>query len=130
MALSTRERTTMKPMHVLAIASMFASGLALAQPTSPGARDVPAKVLPVPDTVSPQMQAVIGQPYGPNWNVVPKSPAEWKAIVDNAAAQVSSGLPEIRQQLDVNVQPTSIDGVKAFIVTPSTIPPPNRDRVL
>jgi hypothetical protein len=66
---------TMKPVHVLAIASMFVSGLALAQPTSPTARDIPAKVLPVPDTVSPQMQAIIGQPFGPIWNVVPKSPA-------------------------------------------------------
>jgi epsilon-lactone hydrolase len=120
----------MKPMHMLAIATIFASGLALAQPAAPGARDVPAKVLPVPDTVSPQMQAIIGLPFGPNWNVVPKSPADWKAIVDKAAAQVSAGLPEIRQKLGVSVQPMNIDGVKAFIVTPNTIPPRNRDRVL
>jgi acetyl esterase/lipase len=43
---------------------------------------------------------------------------------------VSAGLPELREKLGVNVQPTSIEGVKAFIVTPSAIPPRNRDRVL
>ena len=52
---------------------------------------VPAKVIPVPDTVSPQMQAIIAQPYNPTWNVVPKTPDEWKAIVDKAAAAVVLG---------------------------------------
>ena len=57
-------------------------------PAPPGARQVPARVVPVPDTVSPQMQAIIAQPYNPTWNVVPQTPAEWKAIVDKAAAAV------------------------------------------
>ena len=70
----------MKSVYAVATASMLAGSLALAQPASPDARDVPAKVLPVPGTVSPQMQAIIAQPYGPIWNVVPKSPEEWKAI--------------------------------------------------
>ena len=120
----------MKPIHAVVIALMLAGGPALAQPASPGARDVPAKILPVPDTVSPQMQVIIGQPYGPIWNVVPKSPGEWKAIVDKAAAQVIAGLSALREQLSVSVQPTTIAGVKAFLVTPKEIPPRNRDRVL
>src|SRR6201995_3775820 len=85
-------------------------------------RQVPAKTIPVPDTASPQMQAIIAQPYNPNWNVVPKTPAEWKAIVDKAAAAVVATLPEIRDRLGVTVQPTTIAGVKAFVVTPKTIP--------
>jgi epsilon-lactone hydrolase len=74
---------------------------------------VPDHFVPVPDTVSPQMQAIIAQPYNPNWNVVPKSPAEWKAIVDKAADAVVATLPEIRHALGVTVQPTTIAGVKA-----------------
>ena len=101
-----------------------------ASPVPPGARHVPDHVVPVPDTVSPQMQAIIAQPYNPNWNVVPKTPAEWKAIVDKAAAAVVATLPEIRERLGVSVQPTTIDGVKAFIVKPKTTAPRNRDRVL
>jgi acetyl esterase/lipase len=101
-----------------------------APPAPPGARHVPDHIVPVPDTVSPQMQAIIAQPYNPNWNVVPKSPAEWKAIVDKAAAAVVATLPEIRQALGVTVQSTTVAGVKAFIVTPKVIAPHNRDRVL
>jgi acetyl esterase/lipase len=114
---------------------MTATGLALllathAAVSQPAPRDVPAKAIPVPATVSPEMQAIIAQPYGPNWNVVPKSPAEWKAIVDKAAAQVIAGLPGLREQLGVAVQPATIAGAKAFIVTPKEVPPGNRDRVL
>ena len=38
--------------------------MADAQSDSTGAREVPARKLPVPDTVSPQMQKIIGQPLG------------------------------------------------------------------
>ena len=71
----------MKITHVAAVALLLA-GTAYAQqpqheptpPVPPGARHVPDHIAPVPDTVSPQMQAIIiAQPYNPNWNVVPKS---------------------------------------------------------
>src|ERR1700761_9056136 len=101
---------------------------AAAQQVPPDARQVPAKTIPVPDTVSPQMQAIIAQPYNPTWNVVPSTPAEWKAIVDKAAAGVVATLPAIREALGVTVEPTTIDGVKAFVVTPKAIPPRNRNR--
>jgi epsilon-lactone hydrolase len=127
----------MKIAHVAVVALLLA-GTSYAQqpqqeatpPVPPGARHVPDHIVPVPDTVSPQMQAIIAQPYNPNWNVVPKTPAEWKAIVDKAAASVVATLPEIRDKLGVTVQPTTIAGVKAFIVTPKVILPHNHDRVL
>ena len=92
---------------------------AAAQQVPPDARQVPAKTIPVPDTVSPQMQAIIAQPYNPTWNVVPSTPAEWKAIVDKAAAGVVATLPAIREALGVTVEPTTIDGVKAISATPA-----------
>jgi len=136
MTLSTTGETIMKPMHATVLALLLGGTPAAAQqsepakPAPPGARQVPAKVIAVPDTVSPQMQAIIAQPYNPNWNVVPTSTAEWKAIIDKAAAQVVAGLPELRDKLGVSVQPTTIAGVKAYIVTPKTISPANRNRVL
>jgi acetyl esterase/lipase len=36
----------------------------------------------------------------------------------------------LREQLGVSVEPTTIDGVKAYIVAPETIPPENRNRLL
>lgn len=106
----------------------FASPQSAAQST--GTREVPARALPVPDTVSPQMQAIIARPLDPKFNLVPESIADWKSRVDNAAAATRAGLPKLREALGVTVEPTTIAGVKAFIVTPASIPPANRDRVL
>jgi len=101
-----------------------------AQPVPTTAREVPARSLPVPDTVSPQMQAIIAQPVSPTWNVVPATVEEWKARVDKAANGVLTELPKIREALGVSVAPTRLAGVKAFVVTPRVIAPRNRDRVL
>ena len=56
-------------------------------------REVPARTLPVPDTVSPQMQAMIARPLNPNFNIAPGTTAEWKKRVDDAAAATVAGLP-------------------------------------
>ena len=46
---------------------------AAAQSGPPSTREVPARSIPVPDTVSPQMQAVIARPFNPNFNLVPET---------------------------------------------------------
>jgi len=95
-----------------------------------GPREVPARALPVPDTVSPQMQKIVGAPINPNWNFIAKTPQEWKAQVDAAAAAAIKALPALREQLRVKVEPMTIDGVKAFMVAPEAIPPQNQNRLL
>jgi len=97
---------------------------------SPGTREVPARVIPVPDTVSPQMQAMIGRQLDPKFNVAPETNADWKKRVDDVAAAGLRGLPRLREALGVTVKPTSISGVNAFIVTPKSLRPGNPDRVL
>src|SRR5262249_14400619 len=49
------------------------------QATAPAPREVPARTIPIPDTVSPEMQALIGRGTGANWNVAPKTDEEWAA---------------------------------------------------
>ena len=93
-------------------------------------REVPAKALPVPGTVSPQMQRLIAQPLTPTWNVIPKTPEEWKAQVNAGAAAAMLGLPALREALRVKVEPMTLDGVKVHMVTPADIPPENRNRLL
>ena len=62
------------------ITSAHAQGQPSAAPqVTPGAREVPSRTIPVPDTVSPQMQAVIARPFDPSFNLVPQTIAEWKA---------------------------------------------------
>jgi acetyl esterase/lipase len=113
------------------IASAQAQGQpAATQQALPGAREVPSRAIPVPDTVSPQMQAIIARPFDPSFNLVPQTTAEWKARVEKVALATVAGLPKLREALGVTVQPTTMGGVKVFIVTPKVIAPQNRDRVL
>jgi monoterpene epsilon-lactone hydrolase len=101
-----------------------------AQTSPPKPREVPPRTIPVPTSVSPQMQAVIARPFNPSYNLVPESTAEWKARVEKAARAAVAELPKLREALGVTVEPATIAGVNAFIVTPKVIPPQNRGRVL
>ena len=97
---------------------------------TPPPRDVPARTIPVPDTVSPQMQKIIGAPINPNWNVFPNTAAEWKVQVDAAAAEAAKRLPALREQMRVKLEALTINGVRAFALTPQDVPAENRNRLL
>ena len=113
-----------------AAALALAAPLASAQSTAADTREVPAKTLPVPGTVSPQMQKLIAAPLTPTWNVIPATAAEWKAQVNAGAEAAMRGLPALRDALRVKVEPITIDGVKAHMITPEVIAPENRNRLL
>ncbi len=103
---------------------------AIGQTSSPGSRDVPARTIPVPKSVSPQMQKLIAAPLASTWNVIPKTADEWKVQVQAGAAAIVATLPALRKELHVRVEPRTIDGVKAYMVTPENVPPENRNRLL
>src|SRR2546426_987967 len=88
-----------------AAAIVFSAPHAVAQTPALGPREVPAKTVPVPDTVSPQMQKLIGAPLTPTWNVIPQTDEEWKAQVNTGAAATMRGLPALREALRVKVEP-------------------------
>ncbi len=113
----------------LTIALIALLPVAIAQSIAPG-REVPARTLPAPTTVSPQMQKIISAPINPNWKAWPQTPDEWRAFVAKAAATVEKNLPAMRDALKVKIEPMTIDGVKAFMLTPAVIPPQNRNRLL
>jgi epsilon-lactone hydrolase len=107
--------------------------LALALSTSAAfaqTRDVPARSVPAPDTVSPQMRKIIAAPLPATWNVIPDTADGWRAQVQAGAAAAVAALPALREQLHVKVEPQVIDGVKTFMVTPAEIPAQNRNRLL
>jgi acetyl esterase/lipase len=110
------------------IGVLYVVNMATAQ--TPVPLDLPARTIPVPDTVSSQMQKLIAAPLNPMWNVIPKTADEWKAQVNASAAGTLQTLPALRQELHVKVEPLTIDGVKAYMVTPENIPPENRNRLL
>lgn len=119
-----------RPFLVVACIMATMPSLARAQSAQEGALQVPAKSVPVPSTVSPQLAKIIGLPLRKGWDVLPKTGDEWTPIVQASAAAIMKNIPAMQERLHVKVEKTTIDGVRAFIVTPETIPPQNRNRVL
>jgi len=106
--------------------------LALAQARSEELpmRERPARSIPVPDTVSPEIRKLIAAPIPPTWNVIPGTADEWRRRVDGAAEAAMKSIPAVREALHVKSEPITLDGVGAFLLTPETIPPENRNRLL
>jgi epsilon-lactone hydrolase len=102
----------------------------LAQTAQGDTLQLPAKSVPVPSTVSPQLAKIVGMPLRNGWDVLPKTGEEWVPIVQATAAATLKNLPGMQERLHVKVEKTTIDGVRAFIVTPETIAPQNQNRVL
>jgi len=67
--------------------------------------EVPARTIPVPNTVSPDMQKIIGAPLRANWNIQPKSGDEWKPVAEAGAAITMKNVPGMRDRLKVNFEP-------------------------
>lgn len=98
--------------------------------TASNAREIPARSIPVPDTVSPQMQAIIGRSLDPSFNIAPETTAQWKERVEAAAQRTIATLPKLRAELGVHVRRTTMAGVTAFYVTPNEMSARNGGRVL
>lgn len=97
----------------------------------PGPRTVPGRSIPVPNTVSPELQATIAAPYRvPAWDANPKSAAEWKDIISRLAAAGASAQKVVREKLGVTMEAAVLGGVNVFILSPKEIPPANRNRLL
>jgi acetyl esterase/lipase len=113
-----------------AISGGRAETVAAAPPPGFAPRDLPARTLPVPATVSPQLQALIAAPFALGWDVVPQTTAAWKELAAASAAAAAPFLAEIYRRFDLKVEPAEIAGVKVFNITPADVPSQNRDRLL
>jgi acetyl esterase/lipase len=107
-----------------------ASSTAWSQAAKDEALQVPARSVPVPETVSPQLARIISMPLRKGWDVLPKTGEEWVPIVQATADATRKNLPGMQERLHVKIEKTTIDGVRAFIVTPESIPPQNQNRIL
>ena len=127
---SPRLRARLLALSCLALASLATIAKLNAQGAATAALEVPAKKIPVPTDVSPQLQKIIGAPLRSNWDIHPKTGEEWKPVAEAGAAALVKNLPGMLERLKVKVEKTTIDGVRAFIVTPEAIAPENRNRQL
>jgi monoterpene epsilon-lactone hydrolase len=92
--------------------------------------DVPARSLPVPTTVSPAMQALIGAPLRAGWNTIPSTPEGWRALAAAGLAAARPNVAAMADRLRVTIEPGIVDGVRIATVTPQTIAPESRNRLL
>ncbi len=115
---------------VAVAAFQLAGAAALAQPAPLAPREVPAKTIPVPNTVSPELQLIIAQPLRTAWNTPPSTPEGWKQLAESTRAGAAPNVEAMRQRLKVKVEPGTMAGVKIYTVTPEKILPENGDRVL
>ncbi|MGY4574968.1 monoterpene epsilon-lactone hydrolase [Bradyrhizobium sp. USDA 3256] len=96
-----------------------------------GKRVAPLKSIGNPTAdVSSEMQAMIGAPYPPHFNADPKTPAQWKELIDRRAKLLIAGIPALKAKLGVKVEETKLAGVHCYIVTPNKIALENRRRLL
>ncbi|MDB5479398.1 MAG: Alpha/beta hydrolase fold-3 domain protein [Caulobacteraceae bacterium] len=112
-----------------AAAFMMLAPAAMAQ-TTLAPHDVPARRVPVPDDVSPQLRAVIAQPLHSGWDTPPVTAEGWRRLADSEAAAAAAVVEPMARRLHVTIEQSTIDGVKVYRVTPETIPTPNARRLL
>ena len=116
--------------RVAAVAALHCAAVAFAQTTPLAPREVPAKTIPVPNTVSPELQQIIAQPLRTAWNTPPTTPEGWKQLAESIRAAAAPNVEAMRARLKVTVEPGTLAGVKIYTVTPERILPENRERVL
>ncbi len=98
---------------------------------APGPRTVPGRVIPVPTTTSQPLKDLVAAPYRmPDWDAAPTTAADWKSLIGTLAAKGEARLPALRDKLGVSSEPTTVAGVKAFIVQAKTIPEAHRDKLI
>lgn len=107
-----------------------AGGSAGADAPPSGARTVPARVLPVPDTVSPEMQAAIARPLAPGWDAIPANAADWRAMAEASAAVAAPDVARISAAYGLGVAAERIAGVPVFRIRPRATTPGWEGRLL
>jgi monoterpene epsilon-lactone hydrolase len=107
-----------------------AQGIAVADGGVSAPLQVPAKTLPVPTDVSPELQKLIAAPLNPAWNNLWKTGEEWRTAANAQAAKMVPTIPAMLKRLHVTEKSAMIDGVRVYEVTPDFIPPEHRDKLL
>jgi len=93
-------------------------------------RLVPARIIPVPSTVSPELQTVIASPLNATMRFVPKTVEEWHDLVAKKAEQDLVHLDQLRKLCPTDVKTGITGGVKTYLVTPGSVFEDSTNQVL
>lgn len=93
-------------------------------------RTLPARPLPTPTTVSPELQAWIARPWKGSGAPVERTAEQWKAYVAAANALEEKEVDPLLKKFHATVEPGNVAGVPVFWVKPEEISEANRGRLL
>ena len=109
--------------RVLMTMLILASGDAITRGEEPAAAlKVPAKEVPIPNTISAELKKFVERPVAPSWNL-PKATEDLKKLQQQANSQGEKIATAIATALGTKVTPTEIGGVKCYDVVPKQIAP-------
>lgn len=97
------------------------------------ARQIPAKSLPIPDTISPELQrsiAVLTSAPRLALDAVPKTAETWKSVVAAADAQALAMAPLLAATFPHHSEKREIAGVTVREITPTSLDPAKSGRLL
>jgi len=96
-----------------------------------GPRVVPGRTIPVPTSVSAELQTAIAMPYrNSEWLLNPPDTQGWRDAVAGLAGHSAPAIEDAIEKLGVQVESTTLGGVPVFIVTPAQIPARNTNRLM
>ena len=91
----------------------------------------PPRTYPVPETASPQLQAlIVERKNNAGWKLKPASTEEWHAIVDASTGEIEKRDAPWPAKYGVSIREDRIEGVRVYWVTPNVLPKKNRRRLL
>ena len=93
--------------------------LAVGQEAQPR-RVIPAREVPVPDTLSPELQKIVAQPVPPR-TAMPTTAEGWKKLQREADAEAEKAAVADAKLLGTKVEATEMAGVKCYRVTPKVV---------
>ena len=93
-------------------------------------REIPARSLPVPGTVSDELKKFVARPLDPVLGISPDSPDQWKSLVAQKTVLDVPKFERLLERFPVSIEPVTIAGVNAFIVSATEIPVHNAERIL
>src|SRR5580698_7427938 len=124
----SKESPSMKLLAGMASSLAALTVLCFAQ--QPAERTIPARTIPVPTTVSPELQKVIAPAWSGSKSPMNLSSDEWKALQKRSNEGRTKAMQAVKQKFNVSVQEEKIAGVRVYRVKPQAISPENRNRLL
>ena len=90
---------------------------------------MPAKKIPLPNDVSPQLRRLISQPVQP----IPPTPTtddEWRSAEQEADAEAAKVRSQAAEMVGAKIEPTRVAGVSCFRVTPKQVAAETENRLI